>query len=121
VCRTADDVDLLDLAADLRPGPARHTHRLGVDHLERPAVGAAPAAVEDDHALAALLTEEVRPARVEPERLVGEQADRSEDRHLGDQKQSDPSDDGPPVTTRQPWPPPHRADEQQHGGQNRQH
>lgn len=114
----AHDVDLLDLPADLRSRSAGDVHLSCVDHLER-AVRASGVMVDHD-ALARLLAEQVGPAGVEPEGLIGAEADRREDRDLGGQQQTDPPRHGTPVATREPRPPPHRADEQQHREEDRE-
>lgn len=99
-------------------GRHAYVHLLGVDDPQRPAgVGAV---VVDDHALAVLPAEEVGPAGVEPEGLVRGEADRREDGDLRGQQDHDPAADRPPAATCQPRPQPHRADEQQHGGQHHQ-
>jgi len=77
--------------------------------------------VVDDDPLAVLLAEEVGPAGVEAERLVGREADRREERDLSGEQQADTPGDHHDTAPGKPWPQPDRADEQQCGAHDRQH
>ncbi|CAM5643311.1 hypothetical protein STENM327S_07087 [Streptomyces tendae] len=100
---TPDDPYLLDPPGDLRPRPAPGRHPPLTDDPQRPT--ARTGGVVHDHALTVLPPEQVGPAAVEPEGLVGDQPHRREDRRLGGEQQTDPPQNGPHAPPGQPWPP----------------
>ncbi len=117
----AVDADLADLAGLVAVAAERAAAlHLGVaDGLDAQPAGGVHLVV-DDHRSAVPGAQQVVPAAVEREVVVGDQPERGEHGQLGGDQGTDPAEDGLPVPLRQSRPQPDRPDHRRDGDQNGQ-